>query len=106
VELLAKALHRKFHQWYETIYHFQSRPAHANEPLKHVDMADQKTMRAMYLSSDGQVYESLRTAMTIYLIHIGILHKHIAFGPDVDVAYDSLKRKFHRLQWAPETAGD
>jgi hypothetical protein len=105
VENLARAIHKKFLQWYETIYHFQSRAVHASDLLKHVDKADGKTGRPMFLSSDWQVYESLRAAITMFLVHIGILHKHIGFGPDVEHARDSFKRKFRRLRWTPETPG-
>ena len=43
------------------------------------------------------VYESLRTAITMFLAYISLLRQNIGFGPDLDIAYDSFKRKFDRL---------
>jgi hypothetical protein len=99
VEDLARVLHKSFSAWYETIYRFQSRAVHANDPLTHVEISDGITLKAMYLSSDLQVYESLRTAITMFFVHIGLLHRNIGFGPQVNIACDSFKRKFDRLSW-------
>jgi hypothetical protein len=99
VEDLAKVLHNSLTRWYEVIYHFQSRAVHANDPLKHIDVSDGNTAKALFLSSDSQVYENLRIATTLFLVHIRLLHENIGFGPDTEIAYDSLKRKFDRLSW-------
>jgi hypothetical protein len=99
VENLAKVLHKSFSRWYETIYYFQSRAVHGNDPFKFVEIPDGNTVKGLYLSSDSQIYESLRTAITMFLIHIRLLQQNIGFGPEVEIAYDSFKRRFDRLSW-------
>jgi hypothetical protein len=102
VKELSEVLGRPFLQWYETMYHFQSRAVHANDPLKFADITDSKSVTAMFISSDAHVYESLRVALTLLLVHIRLLHEHIGFGTDVDTAYASLKLKYDRLSWTEQ----
>jgi hypothetical protein len=98
VEHLAKVLDKRLHRWYETVYHFQSLPVHAKDLLKHIDFSsDGNTAKPKFFSSDQEVYESLRTAITMFLLHVDLLHKNIGFGPDVETAYDSFRRMFARL---------
>jgi hypothetical protein len=104
IEDLAKVLGKSFQSWYETIYHFQSLPVHAADLLKHIDLVDANTARPKFLSWDAQVYYALRTAITMFLVHILLLHGNIGFGPDVDTAYDSFKRKIDRLSYDPDGA--
>jgi hypothetical protein len=39
IEELAKVLHKSLFRWRHTVYPFQSRAVHANDPFKHVEMA-------------------------------------------------------------------
>ncbi len=99
---LARVLDQSLSWWQQIIYPFQSRAVHANDPLKHIEISAEHRMRASFLSTNSQVYESLRTAITMFFVHIRILHENIGFGTDVDIAYSSLKRKFDQLSWAGE----
>lgn len=97
VKELAKALHKGFLNWYETIYHFQSRAVHGFDLLKHVDISDGVNLKASFLSTDRHVHESLWAATGMFLTHVQILHQNIDFGTEVDLALHSLKRKFKRI---------
>ena len=95
---LAKVLHRQLHLWYETVYYFQSRDAHGSDALRHVDNTED-TVTAVYLSSDWEVYQALRTAIGMFFANMHILHENIGFGSGVDSGFHSLKRKFKQLSF-------
>lgn len=95
---LARVLHRQLFLWYQTIYYFQSRDTHGNEPLQHMDITEDSAS-AVWLSSDKQVYEAIRTAIGIFLAGIHLLHENIGFGPDVDIGFESLKRRLRHLSF-------
>jgi hypothetical protein len=97
VKDLARGLRKEFLRWYETIYHFQSCAAHAVDILKHIDISDGHSLKAQFLSSDGDVYESLWSATGLFFTHMHILQENIGFGVSVDTAFYSLKQKFHRI---------
>jgi len=94
--------------WQKTIYAFESRAVHANDPFKHIQMSCGNSAKALFHSTNSEVYATLRSAITMFLIHIRILHESIGFGPEVKVEYDSFKRKMDRLKWdaALDSAGD
>jgi hypothetical protein len=95
---LARVLGKSLSWWYDAIYPFQSRAVHANDFMKHLEVIDGR-VGPTFLSKPFHVYESLRTAMTMFFVHLRVLHGNIGFGPEVDVGYDSLKRKMDRLAW-------
>ncbi len=67
---------------------------HAVDILKHIEEAEGNRLKAAYLSPEHDVFESLWPAIGMFLMHVDLLHQHIGFGPDVDTALFSLKRKF------------
>ena len=98
---LAKVLYKPLHLWYKTVYYFQSRDTHGNDPLQHVDHTE-NSVTAVWLSSDWEVYQALRTAIGIFLAGIHLLHENIGFGSDVDIGFESLKRRFKALSFEKE----
>jgi hypothetical protein len=54
-------------------------------------------LKAIYVSPDSAVYQSLRAAVGMFFAHMRILHDNLDFGPDTSIAFDSLIRKYNRL---------
>jgi Family of unknown function (DUF5677) len=98
---LAKVLYKPLHLWYKTVYYFQSRDAHGNNPLQHVEHTE-NSVTAVWLSSDWDVYEALRTAIGIFLAAVHLLHENIGFGSEIDTGFHSLKRRFKALSFEKE----
>ena len=48
--------------------------------------------KALFLSSDREVYQSLWSATGMFFTHMHLLHENIGFGTGVDSALHSLKR--------------
>jgi hypothetical protein len=97
VKELAAVLHRGFLRWYETVYHFQSCDVHAVDLLQHIDMSDGQSLKAAFLSSNHDVYQSLWAATGLSLMHIHLLHENIGFGSTLDSALHSHMTKFNRV---------
>src|SRR5262245_23734738 len=94
VEVLSKLMGKPFERWYLTVYYFQSRNVHAVDPLRNVSVSEDKGITATYLSTVGQVRQVLTTAITMFLIAIATLQNVVKFGPDVDIAYESIRRRY------------
>lgn len=98
INKLAIAVDKSLYRWYRTIYPFQSRAVHGNEPLKHFQRATGNRGHSLFLSRDSDVYEALRTGITMFLVHLGILKDNVGFGPDLEIAFASFKRKMDRMK--------
>jgi Family of unknown function (DUF5677) len=98
VEDLSKALGKQFSLWYQTMYHFQSTAVHALDFRKHLDRSDTNVLKASYLSPESQILECLRAATAMFFTNMHIMQRNIGFGPEVDMAFASLMRKFGRLR--------
>ena len=97
IESLAAVLDKSLARWYGTVYHFQSRDSHGLNALQHIDLKDATTLKAIYVSPDSDVYQSLRAAVGMFFAHMRILNDNLDFGPDASIAFDSLTRKYNRL---------
>ena len=94
VETLAKVVGQPFERWYEMIYHFQSINVHAGDPLGHFTVSDDEELRATYVSSDGELWQALTPAITMFFIVIDTLQQSVGYGPDVNHAYISIKKQY------------
>jgi hypothetical protein len=94
VEILSKLIGKPFERWYQVIYHFQSVNVHAGDPFRHVRASEDDNLRAVYLSSDGEIRQALTPAITMMLIAIHTLQQSVGYGPDVDLAYASIRRRY------------
>jgi hypothetical protein len=97
IENLAAVLGEPLTRWYDTVYHFQSCDVHALNSLQHLDIHDGTRLKALYVSPDQAVYQSLRAAVGMFFAHMQILHENLDFGADVSTGFDSLTRKYNRL---------
>jgi hypothetical protein len=97
IEELAAVLDKSLARWYSTVYHFQSCDAHAANSLQHLAMHDGISLKAVYISHDQAVYQSLRAAIGIFFTHMQILDQNLDFGTDASTAFDSLTRKYCRV---------
>lgn len=97
VKDLAGVLNRELLRWYETVYHFQSRAVHAFDPHKHLEVTDDDELCGAYLSSNTDIYQSLRSAVGMFVVHIHLIQENIGFGAAVDMAMESLLRKLSRI---------
>ncbi len=93
IENLAAVLDKSLARWYRTVYHFQSCDSHAVNALQHLDLHNATTCKAIYVSPDSAVYQSLRAAVGMFFVHMRILHDNLDFGPDASIAFASLTRK-------------
>jgi hypothetical protein len=100
VEMLTKVLRPSLHNWYRTIYRAQSRIVHGNIPLRRLFASDGETLNVSHLSSTLQVRQSLQAATTLFMMNIELLQEHVGFGLDMDIANDSLRRRFYSLAGA------
>jgi hypothetical protein len=101
VETLSKVMGKSFDRWYQLIYHFQSVNVHAGDPMRHLRRSDDEKLQVVYLSTDGEIRQALAPAITMFLIAIDTLQQSIGYGPDVDLAYASMKRRYKaQLGWA------
>jgi hypothetical protein len=94
VETLSKLMGKPFERWYQVIYHFQSINVHAGDPLRHLVTSEDEKLHAVYLSLDGEIRQALTPAITMFFIAIDTLQRAIGYGPDVDLAYASIKRRY------------
>jgi len=93
---LAAVLDKSLARWYGTVYHFQSCDSHALNALEHL-LLYHATLKAIYVSPESAVNQSLRAAGGMFFAHMMILHDNLDFGPDASIAFDSLTRKHNRL---------
>jgi hypothetical protein len=94
VEKLSELMGNSFKRWYRSIYHFQSVNVHAGDPFRHLHASEDEKLNPIYLSSDGEIRQALTPAISIYFIAIHTLQREIGYGPDVDLAYDSMFRRY------------
>jgi hypothetical protein len=97
---LAKLMGEQFLTWYRTIYHFQSLPVHAHDLFRHIDLSDDEVMKPQFLSSDKHVYEALRSAITMFLVHVRILHQNVEFGKSATEVYEALEQRHNSLEFS------
>jgi hypothetical protein len=90
---LAKALGKPFARVRQHMYPFQSRAVHATDPLKFGKILPGHRITESFFSTIPQIYGCLLEALLLFFAHVTILKDNIGFGTDVDLAYDSLKRK-------------
>ena len=91
---LAKLMGKPFERWYQTVYHFHSRNVHAVDPFRNLSVSGGKQLHATYVSSDGELRQALTTAIAMFFITIATIQKSIGYGPDVDLAYSSMLRRY------------
>ena len=101
VETLSKLIGKPFQRCYEVIYHFQSINVHAGDPFRHLRISEGQKLCPAYLSSDGEVRQALTPAITMFFIAINTLQQSVGYGPDVDIAYASMKRRY-KAQFASQ----
>jgi hypothetical protein len=94
VETLAKLMGKPFEQWYDAIYHLQSINVHAGGSIRNIHIKDDQKLQAAFVSSVSEVRQVLPTSITMFFIAIDTIHEAVGYGPDVDHAYASIKRRY------------
>lgn len=94
---LAKVLFKGFGRWQQTIYFFQCQDAHATNARQHLAITEGRA-KAVFHSTDRMISQVLWPTLSLALINIKLMQNNVYFGPDVDIALESLQRAFYKLR--------
>ena len=93
---LAKELHVRMHQWYSTIYSYQSRVVHAADALR-CATREGGIIRPVYFSPDHELMGTLEALSMLLLTCMATMQRYIGFGPSIDMVIPGLNKERSEL---------